>query len=127
MPCDMVRPQLETRIRQIICDRIDRMRVQRSENYKYGEMWGIASSKALFELAPRVASARNIKDLTKFALYVQTSIRPLLDTIMPGINSRFFDGFTKKLDLLDQYLTFIVMNPGFCDVFSRSEKVNKAV
>jgi len=127
IPCNMVRQQLETRVRQIICDRIDRMRVQRSENYKYGEMWGIVSSKALFGIPPATAAARNIKDLTKFALYVQTSIRPMLDSITPGITSRFYEGFTKKLEQLDQYLEFIIRNPGFCDVFTRPEKLNKAV
>jgi hypothetical protein len=118
---------METPVRQLICDKIERMRNQRSENYKYGEMWGVVSSKALFSLPPAIVGARQIKDMTKFALYVQTRIRPMLDDITPGINSRFHDGFLKKLELLDNYIGFILRNPGFCNPSNQQEKVNKAV
>ncbi|MCX6265886.1 MAG: hypothetical protein NTW16_00810 [Bacteroidetes bacterium] len=123
----MVRKQLETRVRQLICDKIDRMRNQRSENYKYGDSWGIVASKALFSIPSCTVTARAIKDMTKFALYLETAIRPKLDDITPSINSRFYEGFINKLNLLDEYTGFILRNPDFCDVLKREEKVNKAV
>ena len=127
IPYSMIREQLETRVRQIICDKVLKMRNQRSENYKYGEMWGITASKALFSLPPAIASARGIKDMNKFSFYVQSNIRPQLDDIIPGMSSRYYNGFIEKLDLLDQYLAFILRNPGFCNPSNRKEKVNKAI
>ena len=127
IPYSMVRTQMETRVRQIICDRIDRMRNQRRENYKYGELWSAAISDALISIPTSTIGARGIRDMRKFAIYVRDVIRPKLHDISPSPTSRFRDGYMRKLDLLDYYINFLLENPGFCDLSIRAEKENIAI
>lgn len=113
---ELVKRQIEARVRNIICDKIERMRNQRSENYRYGDLWSITSSQALFSLPLKITGARSIKDMPKFAQYVKTDIRPLINNITPGTQSRFYKNFTEKLSKLDSYIDYIIKNPDFANV-----------
>lgn len=125
LPVDMVQSQVEARIKNLICDKIEKLRNQRSENYRYGaEHWKEKASNALFYISARLPTARRAPDLKKFANYIKDQIRPLLDDIKPGEASVFHKNYCLKLQKLDSYLNYMLENPGFTNLLEQ-RKINK--
>lgn len=113
---EQARKLIEARVRNLICDRIDRMRRQREQNYRYGETWNVKQANALLALPGKLATARALVDIVKFAEYVKTEIYPLLYAIAPGDNSRFRKGYSATGSQLRAYINGILTNPEFANV-----------
>jgi len=122
LPAEMVKRQIETRVRNIICDQVEKMRNQRAQNYRFGDFWDANKSRALFAIPTMVTTARPMADMIKFASYVNSEIRPLLSVITPEKHSRFYPRFVVRLSQLDDYLKEIKEKPDFADILSVAKK-----
>ena len=127
IPNELIKRHIETRTRNLICDQLEKMRKQRSENYRYGEYWNRREADALTDLSRKIATARNIQVITKFVNYCQAEIGPLLQIIQPSESSRFYDRFIEKCEKLSNILEKIRKNPAFADILKDEKQRDFAV
>ena len=115
-PAAMAKKQIETRVRQMICDRAEQMCKQRSENYRYSGIMSGVTCQALQRYPVVIATARTFTDILQFVDYIETNIYPILEDLHPAPTSRFFSGYSFRLKKIREAVQFIKANPGFSDI-----------